>query len=344
MFHSTRIRLTGWYLLIIMAISIAFSVVVYGILTRELNQFSRLQQIRIEQRFQDSNEGEVQLPVPPPFPLFDPELLEDSQQHIVSLLVFLNLGILVISGALGYFLAGRTLQPIETMVEEHNRFVSDASHELRTPLTALKSAIEVNLRDKKLDIAQVRTLLKQSILEVDKLEILSDNLLRLSQYESAPIQLRYTKVSIVKVADDAIQKISPLAKMKKVTIRSAVKDITIEAQPESLQELLVILLDNAVKYSKEKGVVELSARKTDGMMKITCADHGIGISAKDLPHIFDRFYRADTARTNTKTSGYGLGLSIAKQVVKLHHGTISAESVDKKGTIFTVSLPIQHFS
>jgi two-component system phosphate regulon sensor histidine kinase PhoR len=99
-------------------------------------------------------------------------------------------------------------------------------------------------------------------------------------------------------------------------------------------------LDNAIKYSPEKAKVIISAGKSDGNVLISIRDKGPGIDKKDLPHIFDRFYRADSTRSKEKASGYGLGLSIAKQIAEMHHGSISVESAAKKGTSFTVKLPV----
>jgi signal transduction histidine kinase len=104
--------------------------------------------------------------------------------------------------------------------------------------------------------------------------------------------------------------------------------------------LFIILLDNAVKYSDEKSSIEITTKQLDNGIQISVTDHGHGIEEKDLPYIFDRFYRVDSARTKTDISGYGLGLAIAKQIAETHNGSITVKSVIKKGSIFTVTLPI----
>src|SRR3989344_3853916 len=129
MFKSARLTLTAWYLAIIMVISIAFSLMIYRVLLIEVIRFERAQRVRIERRMQFFNS-----PIPVSL-----ELIEEIKQRLIFRLFMVNIGIMVISGGLGYFLAGRTLKPIKEMVDEQNRFISDASHELRTPLTSLKS-------------------------------------------------------------------------------------------------------------------------------------------------------------------------------------------------------------
>ncbi|HZZ98819.1 MAG TPA: HAMP domain-containing sensor histidine kinase [Candidatus Saccharimonadia bacterium] len=341
MFHSARIKLTAWYLFIIMLISISFSIVVYGILSQEVDRFARLQRIRYERFQSDATGNEIVIPAPLPPTEMDQELIDASKQHIVNLLVITDIGILFFAGGVGYFLAGRTLQPIKAMVDEQRRFIGDASHELRTPLTALKSSMEVHLRDKNLEIKEARELIANNIVEVNRLQALSDSLLQLAQYEHPNNGYHFEHVNLKTLATEICAKLKPVTAKKHITLKNEVSSISIEAVPESLKELLIILLDNAVKYSPPKSEVVLQAKKTDGSVRISCADHGIGIEAKDLPHIFDRFYRADIARTTTQEAGYGLGLSIAKRVVRLHHGNITVESKPHLGTTFIVTLPVK---
>ncbi len=177
MFERTRLKLTAWYLLIIMFVSISFSFIIYKVSTNEFERFAKKQKSRIEYRMQNFN------PPPPPITL-DPDLIVEVKKRILFLLAEINLFILITAGGLGYVLAGRTLKPIAAMVEEQNRFISDASHELRTPLTALKTSMEVNLRDKNLTLESAKKILNHNIEQVDKLQTLSDNLLELAGNEN----------------------------------------------------------------------------------------------------------------------------------------------------------------
>lgn len=336
MFHSARITLTAWYLLIIMAVSVTFSVVIYRVLVGEVERFDRVRTLRMEYRIKPVA-GQV-LPLPPP----NPELIEETKQRIITFLVLINAGILVLSGGLGYFLAGRTLAPIGEMMDTQNRFIADVSHELKTPLTSLKTAFEVFLRNKHRTLPESETLASESIEEVNRLQSLAESMLELSNYENPNQSLYFEKLNIAKIINDAIRRVGPMAKEKKIVIENNIKPLIVEGNSTRLTELFVILLDNAIKYSPVQSTVALETEKNDGNIRISVIDHGAGIGKKDLPHIFDRFYRADTARSKTGTGGYGLGLSIGKKIVAMHNGLIHAESKLKKGTTFTVLLPVRH--
>ncbi len=340
MFHSARIKLTSWYLLIIMLVSISFSVTIYRTLSFELDRVERMQRIRIERQLP----GPVQIsPKPEEINLrsffLDPELIAEAKNHLKLILVLVNAMILGISTVLGYFLAGRTLKPIKEMVDEQGRFITDASHELRTPLTSLKSEIEVNLRDKKLNLNEARKLLRSNLEEVNSLQALSDGLIKLTQYQKGTNNLTFTELSLSSVFNGAIKKVANLAKNKKIEIVDKIKDLTIQGNRQTLVELFIIFLDNAIKYSPEKTKIKLSSKKDNRHVFIYIIDQGAGIEEKDIPHLFDRFYRTDKARAKLGMTGYGLGLSIAKEIVEKHHGSIKVQSQPKKGTTFIIQLP-----
>lgn len=332
MFHKTRIKLTAWYLLIIMFISLSFSFVIYKAATREFERFTLMHRFRIERRL----DLYKQFPTPP---IFDPDLIKETKQRIIMFLVFVNGTILIFAGGLGYMLAGKTLQPIKKMVDEQNRFISDASHELKTPLTSLKTTMEVSLRDKNLTLKNAKNLISESVGEVNKLQSLSEQLLQLAQYQKPNNSHIFETVSLLTVVKEAVRKVEALAKKKQIEIKNEVKDLKIKGSKYGLVDLFVILLDNAIKYSPNKSTVTLESKKNKGLILIFVKDQGIGIDEKDLPHIFDRFYRTDSARSKDKQGGYGLGLSIAKKIVKAHNGTITVESKLEKGSTFIVRLP-----
>lgn len=313
MWRKTRIKLTAWYLLIIMAVSLTFSAVIYRGLTNEI--------YRVERRRRDTNF----------------ELVEEARHRILIMLVLVNGGILVISGGLGYLLAGRTLAPIKEMVDEQNRFISDASHELRTPLTALKSSMEVSLRDKKIALADAKTLIAESIGEVNKLQTLSDSLLQLAQFQKPNGGVRLESLSLADVAREVVHKIQPLATQKRIVIKTDMENINVKGDKFGLIDLVTILLDNAIKYSPEGKSVTVKILRKNGAAQVIVKDQGLGISEKDLPHVWDRFYRADTSRTE---DGYGLGLAIAQKIAETNGVTLSVESQLNKGSIFTASFQI----
>lgn len=338
MFERARLTLTAWYLVIIMTISLLFSFVIYSSITQEFHRFERIQ-VKIQE---DIAEGEIPA-FPPRDRLFriarpDPEIIEESRKRVLFTLAFINLIILGLSGAAGYFLAGRTLRPIKKMVDEQKRFITDASHELRTPLTSLRSEIEVGLRNKKLTISDAQKLLKSNLEEVISLQGLSDNLLELAQNGRLIDPKNFEEVLLEDIIEKAQKKVEPLAKRKHIVFSHTIKRIIVFGIADRITELFIILLDNAVKYSPQNSSVIITAKKKKNKIVISVSDQGAGIAKEDLPYIFDRFYRADKSRSTT--SGYGLGLSIAKKIVEAHGGTIGVKNNSKKGTTFLVTLPV----
>ena len=331
MFHSARLKLTAWYLLIIMFVSIAFSLVIYRGLTGEVDRVVRLERFRSERRH-----SAVGLPSPV---FLDPDFINEIKRRIIFGLMIINGVIFIGAGALGYFLAGKTLRPIQEMMEEQNRFITDASHELRTPLTALKSSLEVNLRDKNLTIDNAKKTMSESIEDINDLQRLSDSLLNLSQYQKPFFSANIKDITLTVCINKAVNKVTFLAKQKQITIKKNVEEVNIKGIEDDLINLFVIVLDNAIKYSPKKTSIKIYAKKTNNQTIVEIKDQGIGIEKKDLPFIFDRFFRADQSRSKEKVIGYGLGLSIAKKIVLNHHGKILATSQVDKGSIFTINFP-----
>lgn len=324
MFKEARLKLTAWYLLIIMVISLSFSGIIFSMVSMEMERFSRSPRFVIENR-QNILERE--------------DLLKESKKRLFVFLAEINGVILIISGSLGYFLAGKTLSPIQKMLEEQKRFVSDASHELRTPLTALKSMFEVGLRDKKMSLKEARILISEGVEESDKLKKLSDFLLELARENYNGQKILFEKVKVSEIVGEAIKKIEIKAKNKKMKILTSINGYSVKGNKDKLSELFVILLDNAVKYSPNDTQIKVIAKKTKGQVIIKVIDQGKGIEEKDLAHIFERFYRADSARSHTDEGGYGLGLAIAKKIVEEHKGKILVKSIFDKGSEFKIILP-----
>lgn len=224
------------------------------------------------------------------------------------------------------------------MLEEQNRFITDASHELRTPLTSLRSEIEVGLRNKALSLNDTKKLLVSNLEEVISLQTLSDNLLELAQNGRFIDPNNFEQVSITEIVNNAIKKVHPLAVKKEIKLKIKLEEVKIYGVADRLVEVFVILLDNAIKFSLSKNEVEIYAKKAVNYVEVDIINYGIGIADKDLPKIFDRFYRVDKSRS--KTSGYGLGLSIAKQIIETHEGSIAAISQENEKTTFKVKFEI----
>jgi len=330
LFTKTRIKLTSWYVLIIMLVSLAFSIIIFQEINLETERALRMQQYRLERRI---------FPPVDVSPYYD-DVLSEARDRLIIILAVINMGILTCSAVAGYFLAGKTLRPIEEMMEEQKRFVSDASHELRTPLTAIKTEVEVALRDKKLSLLEAKRLLRSNLEEVSHMEALSNYLLSLNKYQQNQADLPKKQVDLSTIAQEAIKQVSHLVKEKRLTLNQNLESVSVMGNQESLKELFVIILDNAIKYSADRQSIDISVQRIDSHCQIKISDQGIGIKKEDLPKIFDRFYRSDFSRNKTNVSGYGLGLSIASQIVSLHNGSIKVESVENKGSTFMVNLPI----
>ena len=342
MFHNARLKLTAWYLLIIMLISISFSAFIYFGATNEYDRIIRIEQYRVIHPMQPG----IFLQRPPSqaelfsiSPGQDNELVEWAKLRVLEALFGINVIILFLSALAGYFLAGRTLRPIKNMLDEQNRFITDASHELNTPLTALKTSLEVNLRNKQLDLRKAKEVLQSNLEDVNSLQSLSEELMGVVMYQKPNGNFKISKVSLSNVLKTAIEKVQSLADKKKIVIKVDAPKTFMMGDEKSLTELFVILLDNAIKYSANKTSISLSVKKEDSVINVAVKDNGAGIKKEDLPNIFDRFYRADRSRTKQRVGGYGLGLSIAKRIVTLHNGSIRVESEIAKGSTFVVTFP-----
>jgi signal transduction histidine kinase len=311
-----------------MAISLIFSTLIYRISSFELDRSIRhpedLSVLRVQddQRILFSQARQTRV--------------IESQQHLRDNLIVLNISTLALGAIASYILARRTLQPIEEAMEAQSRFTADASHELRTPLAAMQTEIEVGLRNPKLDTKEATHLLKSALEEVGKLQHLSEGLLRLARGDGS---LHMTEVIPLKeTIVEAKEQLKNAAEQKNITVQLQLSDASVMGDSQAIKEVVVILLDNAIKYSNEKSriKIELSTGHKQAVLKVH--DTGVGIAEEDIPFIFERFYRGDSSRTKSGTNGYGLGLSIAKKIVQAHGGTIDASSTIGKGSVFTVAL------
>ncbi len=334
MFRSATFKLTLWYLAIVMAISIVFSFAIYNVTARDIDRGLYREQRRLELEF-PSQGG-------PPRSLSKLETTTaNNERHDVLLrLLGLNLIVLVLAGFVSYVLARRTLGPIEAAHEQQKRFTADVSHELRTPLTALRMESEVALLNKKNTARELRQTLKSNLEEVSKLDILINNLLKLARLEADELQQQFQPVDSQTVINAALRGVQKLADARQVIIKSNVAHSPkVLGDADSLTQLLIILLDNAIKYSQSGKTVRLEANKRGEEVVWQVTDEGHGIAPHDLMHIFDRFYRADSSRVRDEAGGYGLGLSIAKMIADVHSGTITLKSQVNKGTTVLVLLP-----
>jgi len=333
-FKRAKIKLTAWYLVIIMLISLSLSFMIYKGVDTITSKALFLQKSRMERRWQPN-----QL-LPKHKPIFEEETLLDIKSNLLWSLVRINIAIVAISGISGFFLAGRTLKPIEDMVNEQKRFISDASHELKTPLTALKTELEVTLRENKHTEKDLINIIKSNLEEVNKLHKLAESLLKESRYQKENYTMIYKDVDLKEITQNVVKNLLKRAKKNNIKITQKLSRRIVRGDKNSLSELVSILLDNAIKFSQKDSEVILNLKKDGKFAVLEVADRGVGIDKSDQPFIFNRFYQADSSRTKIKNDGFGLGLSIVKKIVKTHSGSISVKSELGKGSTFTIKIPL----
>ena len=322
LFDSTTTRLTIWYMIILTALSLLFSVIVFSIATQELQRpFDRPH--TANGIFYDVE-----------FERIRSDREDIARASLVKNLLAFNLIVITAGGVSSYLLARRTLQPVEDALEAQTRFNSDVSHELRTPLAVMQSEIEIALRNKKTSAAARDTVLKSNLEEIHNLQALTERLLTLSSDKELPT----TSIQLDEAVTEAINRVLPFALQKKITIENTVGKLQVTVNFEALTDSLVILLDNAIKYSPAKSQVKITATQQGRYVVLKVKDEGPGIDKTDLPHVFDRFYRADQSRSKSNVPGHGLGLSIAKRNIETMGGTIQVNSIPGKGSTFTVRL------
>ncbi len=231
------------------------------------------------------------------------------------------------------------LRRLETMRSD---FAANVSHEIKTPLTAIQGFVETLCQGSDVDPAEVKRFLKIIDKHVKRLTAIVDDLMQLARLEQGAEQqplLRLAPVPIQSILHSACQLCRPQAQEKSMTVDIVCDDaLAMPIDADFMEQAIVNLLDNAIKYSPTDSRIELSARKDAGQLWIRVKDEGIGIAKKHLPRLFERFYRVDKARSR-RMGGTGLGLAIVKHIVQVHSGQVTVESVQGKGSTFTISLP-----
>ncbi|WP_205689015.1 sensor histidine kinase [Bacillus dicomae] len=239
---------------------------------------------------------------------------------------------------IGFFLAGRALVPIQNSWEKQQQFVSDASHELRTPLAVIQSKTDIlfqspsaTIEEKAMDISTISK-------ECRRLSKLVANLLLLARSDSDQIEMDKKTFEIDKLLEEIVDPYKEIASyQEKEMILKVEHGISFMGDRERIHQMMVILLDNAMKYTNEGGHIQIDCTQTNSSIRIRVKDDGIGVKDEDIPKLFNRFYQGDKARSASE--GAGLGLSIANWIVEKHYGKILVESEWGEGTCFEVILP-----
>ena len=228
-----------------------------------------------------------------------------------------------------------TLERLEHIFTSQQRFLADVSHELRTPLTVIKGNADLMRRMNQVDEESLSGIED----EADRLTRLVGNLLLEAQAESGKLPLHFAPLELDTLLLEVFKEMRVLARDRVRIKLTEIDQIMVNGDRDRLKQVLINLVSNAIKYTGQGGEVYLSLGRVGDTARMIVRDTGQGISPQDLPHIFERFYRAEKSRSRSKVGGFGLGLSIAHWIVEHHGGRIEVDSTEGQGTTFCIYLP-----
>jgi signal transduction histidine kinase len=257
----------------------------------------------------------------------------DPLLHIGELLT------VILVAVLSYYFAGNTLRPIKVAYDDQKRFLADVSHELQAPLYIMKNSAESVLSIRRSTKADYKKLIERSLDEIDYMSTTANNLLSLSLNDHYKASA-YQKISLNQLIHSQVELMQPYASSRKVTIKEDCRDeCFVYGDKASFKRAISNILQNAINFNKPGGNVSVLLHKTKKGIEITITDNGIGISKKDLGHIFERFYKAENTKNHRYGGGAGLGLALVQEIAKANGGSIYVQSRAGKGTVMTVIFP-----
>ncbi len=319
-FFRARLKLTTIYSAGVFALLVVFSLAIYSFFSKNITS-------NLEYNGQDQEESQnIEL-----------QVIQRAKDQLLAVLLTVDGLVIVLVAGMSYYLAGKTLRPIEESYEKQKKFVADAAHELRTPLAVIKTGAETLLMGGARE-NEYEKFTRDSLEEINFLTALANDLLFLTRGDSFK-KNEFEKIDIGLIAKKQAALMREYAKNKQVDLEDDIGgDFHIQGSKPDVKRLLANLIKNAIDYNKPGGkvIVFAGAEKNQVVLKIT--DNGMGIAQKDLSRVFDRFYKVDMARVKT-ASGAGLGLAIAKEIVDSHGGKMEIESKLGKGTEITIFFP-----
>lgn len=316
-----------------MGLSLLFSAVLYHIADQELHEALHHQYHSIVDNDHDAdNDYDGAMP--------DDEA-DRGSSHYLQDLVYFNIAVFIGATVLSYALAKRTLRPIEIAHQAQARFTAEASHELRTPLAAIRADTEATLMGRDKSAQVLRRAMQENLQDIQKLEQLTERLLALSRYQNQGVQV-HEPVDLDSIVQTALKQFRQRVRAKHLVVTVDARPLQVTGDAQAVSQVMTIVLDNAIKYSNQGGSIAIGLHQEARAAVLTVTDTGIGISPDDLPHIFERFYRSRRAMlTKNQTPGFGLGLSLARDIVTAHHGVLTVMSEEQSGTTVTLKLPIE---
>jgi two-component system sensor histidine kinase CiaH len=311
-FLWARLKLTGIYVFILAVILLGFSLVLYQNLQRNLEDAS-------EDNFPDVETHH--------------HFVQNTLADVENEILIIDLIILFAAAGISYVLAGYTLRPIQNSMEAQKKFSENASHELRTPLAVMKNDMEVLLRNQNPTKDLIYKTLRSNIEEIDHMSQMTADLLQLAHSQNR-MPASKNKIDISSIVRRVGEKMHPIASKKEVILNVTNNaPLAVMGDTASMERVLINIIQNAIEHTLKDGSVSVDVQSKKSQVIITVSDTGTGISKKDLPHIFERFYKGEGA------SSSGLGLSIVKELIIQHEGEIRIESTEGMSTIVTINLP-----
>lgn len=317
---SSRMRQTKWRLTLVYTVVIIFVIGVLNISIYELfsQRFSQNIFSRIET---ESHEN-----------LSKEELSRVASEELFETMIMIDIILFVLVFALSFYLSRQALRPIDNAYQEQKKFLGNVAHELRTPLTVMKTGLEAYSLSEKNNNSDI---IGQSIAEIDHMSNILNDLIFLVKNETVA-GYSHGDISLSEILESEMGKILSYAQSKNVNISSDIHSSKlISANPTEIRQLIKNLLKNAIDYNRPGGTVTGAISETSNHVTLSIKDTGIGIDEADIPKVFDRFFRADSSRSND-TNSTGLGLAIVKSIAEKYRAQISIES--KKGVGTTVSV------
>ena len=269
----------------------------------------------------------------------DVTVMYSGLQKATYILIFLGIVALISAAIFGHLMAGRAIIPLKEAYEKQRQFAADASHELRTPLAVVMASADLLLMDQSITSPFLKQVIGDVKSEVQKMSKLVSDLLMVARSDNNALKVTIKKFDLGAMLSQNIRMMTPLAEKKNIKLSGEdIKKVEIQADEQKIKQLILILVDNAIKYTPEGGSVKVKIESIiEGKVIFSVQDSGIGIAKEDQDKIFERFYRVDKVRSR-EIGGNGLGLSIASEIVRLHEGKISVESELGEGTKFIVEL------
>ncbi len=248
-----------------------------------------------------------------------------------------GLWLFLLVGTLAYIFGGVIQRPVEKAMRARRQFTADAAHDLRTPLSIMKTDIELGLRQQTDNPEELRAALRSNLQEVERMTKIIEDLLSLARLDNPKLQLVFAETDMVELIYHVTTKLRQLAADEEVTLQLRTLDpCVVMGNGSALERMLMNVLSNAIDHTPPGGTVSVTLVRQQSTTVLTVADSGAGIAQHDLPHIFDRFYKASA---NRQGAGSGLGLAIVREIIKRHAGRIRVDSEPGKGTNVRLELP-----